>query len=804
MRSLALLSVASAAIAVSSVLAAPIAAATPSPDALLAEVYGGGGNNGATLTSDFIELANASAAPLALDGWSVQYLPASANPSSPWQVTPLSGGLPGGGRYLIGEAKGAGGTVELPTPDATGTIAMSATGGTIALVTTTTALTCKTAADCAADTRVRDLVGYGTSTVVREGTPTANTANGTSAARSALVDTDNNSADFAVGAPTPTNAKGETPGGSDPEPVVAMIHEIQGTTHLSTFNGQKVGGVTGVVTAVRAFGSARGFWFQDPRPDLNPATSEGLFVFTGSTTPNVRVGDAVTVSGTVGEFYPDGSSASSLLLSTTQLSSAKWTIDSSANPLPATEILTPATVPAAYAPQPGGNIEALPLEPNTYALDFYESREGMRVQVDNGRVVGATTSFNEVWLTSKPEQNRSARGGTVYTGYDQQNSGRIQILSLIPFAERPFPQANVGDTLTGSTAGPIDFSRFGGYVIQATELGALAVGDLKPEVTRATRGGELSVATYNVENLSAKDTQAKIDRLAQAVVTNLATPDILSLEEIQDDTGPTNDGVVAADQTLARFVDAIVAAGGPRYQWRQINPVDGADGGQPGGNIRVAFLFNAQRVSFVDKPGGDATTPVSVGKGRFPFQVDLSVSPGRIQPADAAWAASRKPLVGEFSFNGHPVFVVANHFASKGGDQPLFGRNQPPVRGSEEQRLQQARLVNEFTQSVLRVDPLANVVVLGDINDFQFSPVMAKLTEGGALRALIDTLPATERYSYVFQGNSQALDHITTSPFVVRPDYDIVHINAEFADQASDHDPQVVRFVPTSIPWPTR
>ncbi|MDQ3576814.1 MAG: hypothetical protein M3443_04265, partial [Actinomycetota bacterium] len=784
MRSLALLSVASAAIAVSSVLAAPIAAAAPSPDALLAEVYGGGGNTGATLTSDFIELANASAAPLALDGWSVQYLPASANPSSPWQVTPLSGGLPGGGRYLIGEAKGAGGTVELPTPDATGTIAMSATGGTIALVTTTTALTCKTAVDCAADTGVRDLVGYGTSTVVREGTPTANTANGTSAARSALVDTDNNSADFAVGAPTPTNAKGETPGGSEPEPVVAAIHEIQGTTHLSTFNGQKVGGVTGVVTAVRAFGSARGFWFQDSQPDTNPATSEGIFVFTGATTPNVRVGDAVTVSGTVGEFYPNGSSVSSLLLSTTQLSSAKWTVTAGANPVPAAEILAPETVPAAYAPQPGGNIEALPLEPNAYALDFYESREGMRVQVDNGRVVGATTTFNEVWVTSKPEQNRSARGGTVYTGYDQQNSGRIQILSLIPFAERPFPQANVGDTLTGATAGPIDFSRFGGYVIQATELGALVVGDLKPEVTRATRQGELSVATYNVENLSAKDTQAKIDRLAQAVVTNLATPDILSLEEIQDDTGPTNDGVVAADQTLGRFVDAIVAAGGPRYQWRQINPVDGADGGQPGGNIRVAFLFNPQKVSFVDKSGGDATTPVSVGKGHFPFQVDLSASPGRIQPADTAWASSRKPLVGEFSFNGHPVFVVANHFASKGGDQPLFGRNQPPVRSSEEQRVRQARLVNEFTKSVLRVDPLANVVVLGDINDYQFSPVMATLTEDRALRALIDTLPATERYSYVFQGNSQALDHITTSPFVVRPDYDIVHINAEFADQA--------------------
>lgn len=783
---------------------APVAVAAPSADAMVAEVYGGGGNSGATLTSDFIELANAGSTPVTLSGWSVQYLSGSASATSQWQVTPLSGALPANGRYLVAQSRGAGGTVELPAPDATGSIAMSGTGGTVALVTSTTPLTCKTAADCAADPAVRDLVGYGANTVVREGVATPNTSNTTSAARTSLVDTDNNAADFALGAPTPTNAAGQTPGGGGPEPTTARIREVQGAGHLSPLDGEKVKGVTGVVTAVRSFGSARGFWFQDTQPDGDPATSEGLFVFTGSTTPNARVGDAVTVAGTVDEFYPDASPSSSLLLATTQLTGATWTVAAGGNPLPAAEVLGPDTVPAAYAPSPGGNIEALPLDPAAHALDFYESREGMRVQVDDARVVGPTTDFNEVWVTTKPAQNPTVRGGTLYAGYDQQNSGRLLVMSLIPFAQRPFPQADTGDVLAGATAGPVDFSRFGGYAVQATELGEHVSGGLVRETTRAQRHPELAVATYNVENLSPLDAQAKFDRLAQAVVTNLATPDILSLEEIQDNTGPTNDGVVAADETLRRFSDAIVTAGGPRYDWRQIDPVDGADGGQPGGNIRVAFLFNPARVSFVDRPGGDAATAVQVERGRFPFQVELSVSPGRIDPANPAWANSRKPLAGEFSFRGHPVFVVANHFTSKGGDQPLFGRNQPPARPSETQRLAQAAAVNAFTRQILDIDPRANVVVLGDINDFQFSPTMAKLTEGGALRALIDELPVGERYSYVFQGNSQALDHIAVSPFVRRADYDIVHINAEFADQASDHDPQVVRFVPTSIPWPNK
>jgi predicted extracellular nuclease len=110
------------------------------------------------------------------------------------------------------------------------------------------------------------------------------------------------------------------------------------------------------------------------------------------------------------------------------------------------------------------------------------------------------------------------------------------------------------------------------------------------------------------------------------------------------------------------------------------------------------------------------------------------------------------------------------------------------------QRNQQAQVVHDFVAAIHAADPGASVVVLGDLNDFEFSTAVDRL-EGGLLHTLIETLPQQERYTYVFEGNSQALDHILVSDALfARPfAYDVVHVNAEFAAQASDHDPQVVR-----------
>src|SRR5262249_30092773 len=119
--------------------------------------------------------------------------------------------------------------------------------------------------------------------------------------RAAGPDTDDNSADFTTAAPTPT-AGGEANPTPPAEPGPLRIHDIQGAGWLTPHQNESVTNVPGIVTAIRSSGSSRGYWIQDPDPDTNPATSEGIFVFTSS--PGVAVGDSVLVSGTARDFYP--------------------------------------------------------------------------------------------------------------------------------------------------------------------------------------------------------------------------------------------------------------------------------------------------------------------------------------------------------------------------------------------------------------------------------------------------------------------------------------------------------------------
>jgi uncharacterized protein len=784
------------------VASGPAASAAPSTGLVVNEAYGGGGNSGATLKNDFIEVANRGAAAASVDGWSVQYLSAAPGPTTTWQVTALTGSVAAGGRYLIGEAAGAGGTTDLPPTQATGSINMSGAAGTIALVHSTTAVTCKTVADCAADATIVDLVGYGTALVHEGAADAPATGNTTSAQRTSAADTDQNGTDFIADVPTPGAANsggGGDPGGGEPGPL--RIHDIQGTSWISPQNGQQVTNVPGIVTGVRGSGSSRGYWMQDPTPDSDPATSEGIFVFT---TPTVAVGDSVLVSGKVNDFYPlsSGESVSTTSnLSITEIGTATTIKLSSGNALPGPLVITPTTVPDTYAPDlGGGNIESTPITPARSALDFYESNEGMRVEVDDARVVGPSNSFGEQFVTTKPTQAATYRGGTEIVAENAIPSGRLEVVP----ADGSKPSVSVGDVFSGATVGPIDYSNFGGYVLAATKLGTVTPGGLAPVVATAGSSKQLSIATYNVENLAPGDPAAKYQRLGEGVVTNLASPDVITLEEIQDNTGATDDGVVAADQTLAKLTAAITAAGGPSYSVREIDPVNDKDGGQPGGNIRVAFLYNPARVSFIDSGSASvnrSTTGTAVVKSHG--EAALTLSPGRVDPTNPVWTSSRKPLVGQFRFGGKDVFVIANHFASKGGDQNADGRFQYPQQSSATQRAGQAQVLHDFVGKLLAVDKKAQVVASGDFNDFQFSPSLAALRTGTAdgsgpsiLTDLISTLPVDQQYTYVFNGVSQVLDHILVSNSVHGIHYQVVHVNAEFVNQTSDHDPQVVDITP--------
>jgi predicted extracellular nuclease len=570
------------------------------------------------------------------------------------------------------------------------------------------------------------------------------------------------------------------------------IRNIQGAAHISPLNGQTVTSVPGIVTAVRT----NGFYFQDPTPDSDDTTSEGVFVFT-STAPTVSVGQSVLVSGTVSEFIPGGATSGNL--STTQISGPSISVLSSGNPLPAPIVIGNGgrIAPNQVIEDDATNVNTNGVfDPATDGIDFYESLEGMRVQVNNAVATKGTNSNGEIPVLPDNGANaslRSIRGGIVIRSTDF-NPERVILDDGITASP---PSVNVGDQFNAPIVGVLDYS-FGNFkLVNTSALPTFTSANLAQEVTTLTSGtGKLTIASFNLENLDPSDANDpngnRFNRLASVIVNSLKSPDILGLQEIQDNNGATDNGTVDPSTTLNTLIAAIQAAGGPTYQFRQINPVNNQDGGEPGGNIRPVFLFNPTKVSFVDRPGGGSTTVNTVvNNGGVP---QLQFSPGRIDPNNTAFSASRKPLAGEFVFNNKTLFIVVNHFNSKGGDNPLFGNVQPPVLSSETKRVQQAQLVNSFVASILSVDPNADVIVLGDLNDFEFSNPITTL-KGTVLSDLIDNVAQNDRYTFNFDGNGQVLDHILVSNhlFTASPQIDIVHANSDFAIQATDHDPPLAR-----------
>ena len=576
------------------------------------------------------------------------------------------------------------------------------------------------------------------------------------------------------------------------------IRDIQGAGHISPRVGQPVT-TEGIVTAE----ASNGFWIQDPSPDGNEATSEGLFVFGTSLAAAVAVGDSVKVSGIVTEFRPGGSTQPNL--TTTELTSGVVTILLNGQPLPAAMVIgaggrTPPIM--VIEDDAGGNVETGgDFDPATDGIDFYESLEGMRVQINSAVAVGPRNTFGEIAVLTDEGASagiRTARGGIVIRVNDF-NPERI----ILDDPLMATPVAKVGDHFTNPVVGVLDYS-FGNFKLLITAALTVVDGGLTREIGRLPTAHEIVVGTYNVENLDPGDGEAAFLRHATLIVNNMRSPDILAIEEVQDNDGATNSIATDASVTWTMLIAAIKAAGGPDYQYRQIDPLDDQDGGQPGGNIRVGFLYRTDRdVEFIDRPGGTSNTPTVIVP--TPAGPQLSASPARIDPGNPAWTDSRKPLAGEFRARGRKLFLIANHWNSKGGDHPLFGRFQPPVLSSEVQRRAQAQVVRNFVDDLLDADPSANVIVLGDLNDFEFSMPLTILKGGGTLHPLIERLPQNERYSYVFDGNSQTLDHIVLSDNLFDhflSTYDVIHVNSEFPDQASDHEPQVVRLDLRGRPTP--
>ncbi|MEO8958078.1 MAG: lamin tail domain-containing protein [Rudaea sp.] len=258
---------------------------------VISQVYGSGGNSGAIYTNDFIELFNSGAAPVNLSGWSVQYASAAGGTWS--NSTPLSGSIPAHGYYLVMEAQGSGSIAALPTPDAVGTTALSGMNGKLALVTSITLLN----GSCPTGNNIVSFVGYGTANCYEGAGAAAAATNSTAQIRrlEGCMFSNNNSADFAIGTPTPRNSGSpmHACGGGTP----ISIMQIQGQGVVSPLAGSTVT-TSGTVTAIRSYG----FFIQDPVGDADATTSDAIYVYQG-VTPTVAVGNSVTVTGVVSNVY---------------------------------------------------------------------------------------------------------------------------------------------------------------------------------------------------------------------------------------------------------------------------------------------------------------------------------------------------------------------------------------------------------------------------------------------------------------------------------------------------------------------
>ncbi|MBR1212311.1 choice-of-anchor I family protein [Bradyrhizobium sp. JYMT SZCCT0180] len=644
------------------------------------------------------------------------------------------------------------------------------------------------------------------------------------------------------------------------------IYDVQGAGHRSEFVGQQVT-VRGIVTAIDASGTENngnnpvGYYIQDAVGDGDYRTSDGVFVFlgtgAGATIPaGIVVGAEVQLTATVSEF------ASTNQLSTTQLNPVAGTTSvlSTGNALPTAvrvgdvdNLVTglerkPALVSLGDddvdTTAPGGTYD-----PVNQGSDFWESLEGMRVTLEDVRVTSPFHSaFDEQFVTPNVGANPSSnpRGGLTISdttpGTAQPadkvfdfNPERIQLDDEAGVALPTNLQT--GDRL-GDVTGVVNYAN-GQYEVNTTEAyGPVTAANLQKETTTIVENlDRIRVATFNVENLApvgqpvdgVPTPASKFAGLAAAIVSNLKAPEIIALQEVLDNDGATSSSTTSASVTLSQLIDAIVAAGGPRYVAIDSAPIDNI-GGIPGGNQRVAYLYDPLAVSPTARNG--LSDIVSDGNG---VKVQHFASAGQIGQGNTDFTATRKSLpmewspVGYTDDQGGTFWTVNNHLSSKGGSAPLYTTlldlplYADPINGSAQQtgssneREGQAETINAFVDGLLANGSATDdrIVVLGDLNDFQFFPVVDLVTGAltrttanpdgtpsvfapgtAVLSELISKLPENERYSYNFDGNAQALDHILVSNSLYdSAQFDIVHMNSEFIDQLSDHDPSVSSLV---------
>jgi predicted extracellular nuclease len=572
------------------------------------------------------------------------------------------------------------------------------------------------------------------------------------------------------------------------------IARINSNKFKSPYNGSSVTAVRGVVTAK----GPNGFWMRSTKSDLDPRTSESIYVYGRSTRAAADVGDVIALDGEVEEYRNNDE-----YLYLTEITNAVniTTISSGQPPEPKVLgqlLLQPPT--QQYTPLDRDDVLGVPneqsrisdvnptLQPLLFGMDFWESLSGELVTIRNARAVSKPNQFGDTWVVGDwRTTGNNGRGGLTVMDRDA-NPEAIIIISPLDGTDNP-DDTKLGDALDDIT-GVITYA-FGNYAIYpvtALKVTSSREPALPPPTNLKSNGGcnGITVGQYNVENLSPNSDT--FDDIAEQITTYLGSPDIVFLQEIQDNSGATDDGNADANQTLSMLVEALQAAGSTvAYDFIDINPVNDQDGGEPGGNIRNAYI---------NPNPGSSTEANQVLAGPH-----LSLNPGRIDPANAAWENSRVPLVAEWETkDGRNNFFTVNvHWTSKGGGSSLFGDPRRPINGGIDQRQSQAQVTGDFVKQMFGRDRNARVISAGDYNEFAFVQPMETFVQTSGLLDLDDAagIPKVERYTYVFAQNSQQLDHMHVSPRIAsrRPQFEHVHVSSwvSYDDQVSDHDPSVAK-----------
>ncbi|MBK8903156.1 MAG: ExeM/NucH family extracellular endonuclease [Anaerolineaceae bacterium] len=733
-------------------------------EVVISQVYGGGGNSGATLTHDFIELYNAGDDPVDISGWSVQYTSSSG---TTWQVTSLSGTMAPGSYYLIQQAAGSGGSAPLPTPDAVGTIAMSATNGKVALVNSSTGLsgTCPLG-----DASLVDLVGYGTANCFEGSAATAALSNTTAAIRkdAGNQDTDDNAADFDVAAPNPRNSSGGGGGGGDigacGEPAT-FIHEVQGSGLVSPLLGSTVV-IEGVVVgdfqnnASADNGDLNGFYVQeeDSDADADPATSEGIFVFAPGAM-DVSVGDQVRVGGVVAEFN-----------GLTEISGVE-------------------------AVQVCGTDNTISPTSVTIPTDL-EAYEGMLVILDQTLYISEYFNydrFGEIVLTPERQYQPTAvyePGSPEQMALAAANAANRITLDDGRTTQNPDPAIHPngmvfdlsnrfrGGDILNNVTGVVDFA-FGLYRIQPTQGADYTSTNPRPAEPEDV-GGSLKVASFNVLNyFTTIDTGAficgpagdqecrgaddanELARQRAKIIAALATinADVVGLIEIENHPGdvPTADLVSGLNDVLGSGTYAYIETG--------------------------AIGTDAIRVAFIYKPG--SVTPVGA-YAVLDSSVDSRFDDTKNRPA----------LAQSFLENstGEIFTVAVNHLKSKGSDCNDVG---DPDLGDGAGNCNLTRLAAaQALVDWLAADPTGSgdpdALIIGDLNSYDKEDPIDAILAGPD-----DTLGTSDdytdlafafggelAYTYVFDGQLGYLDYALANSSLVGQITGTTewHINADEPD----------------------